>query len=66
MFVWGMFKVWDTNTLPLCPKEVIGLDVMLIPWRHFALETMMARSSRALKNLTLVYKCTYWINSLIT
>jgi len=52
----------DTNTLPLCPKEVIGSDVMLIPWRCFALETTMARFSKALKNLTLVYKCTHWMN----
>jgi hypothetical protein len=66
MFVWGMFKVWDTNTLPLCPKEVIGLDVMLIPWRSFVLETTMARFGMALKNLTLVYKCTSQMNSLIT
>jgi hypothetical protein len=66
MFVWGIFKVWDTNTLPLCPKEIIGSDVMLIPWRRFAFETTMARFGRALKNLTLVNKCTSWMNSLIT
>ncbi len=58
--------MWDTITLPLCPKEVIGLDVMLISWRHFALETTMARSSKALKNLTLVYKCRFRMSSLTT
>jgi hypothetical protein len=66
MFVWGMFEVWDTNTLPLCPEEVIGPYVMLIPWRCFVLETTMARSNKALKNLTLEYKCTFQMNSLIT
>ncbi len=34
-------------------------NVVLIPWRRFALKTTMARSGRALKKLTLVYKTTF-------
>jgi hypothetical protein len=44
--------------LPLCPKEVIGFDLVLIQWKRFALETTMFKFGRALKKLTLVYKST--------
>jgi hypothetical protein len=44
--------------LPFCPKEVTSLDAVLTPWKHFAIETTMARFGKALKKLTLVYKTT--------
>lgn len=44
--------------LPLYPKEIIGYNSNMVQWRCYALETTMARSSRPLKKLTLVYKTT--------
>jgi hypothetical protein len=46
------------HILPLYPKEIIGSNSNMVQWRRYALETTMARSSRPVKKLTLVYKTT--------
>jgi len=44
------------HILPLCPKEIIGSNFDMVQWRHYDLETTMARYDSPLKKLTFVYK----------